>query len=176
VIGYLSGLARPGNIILDKSGVGWKVQTPMPLAAGDPVELHITTIVREDAITLYGFEDTLTQACFESLTKVSGVGPSIALQILGQMSAEELAGAVTSKDAKAFSKVKGVGVKVAEKIITLVKLPQGIDAKNRDEIVEALIGMGWDAEHATRAVTLSRGENHTDEEILMGALQELGRN
>lgn len=147
VIAYLRGTARAKNIV-DVDGVGYLVHCATPLVAGTSVELHVHTQVREDAIALYGFATEDEKRVFESLVKVTGVGPTSALALLSGLGVGGIADAVTRRDTKALSSVKGIGGKVAEKIITLVNLPEGITGNSADaqgsEIAQLLQSLGYD--------------------------------
>lgn len=174
MIGYLRGtVAASGRVVIDGSGVGWQVQSAVPLVDGSVVDLHITTVVREDAITLYAFEDDDQRRCFDALTKVSGIGPGIALTILRALTPGELVAAVEAKDVTAFSRVKGVGAKAAEKIITMIKLPTDVAGVAVDELVGALEALGYDSIEAKVALAQARATTDTDEDALKAALAML---
>lgn len=151
MIAYLRGVARSPRI-LDVDGVGYLVHCPAPLRVGDEVELHVHTQVRDDAITLFGFIDDADKAIFEALIKVTGVGPSSALALIAGLGADAIAAAVQRKDAKTLTQVRGVGAKVAEKIVTLINLPTGAGADPRlADLVAALTGLGFDRRIAVDA-------------------------
>ena len=128
MIGKLKGKvdsASADYLILDVSGVGYKVYCPSKILAslmiGDFAELYIETHVREDHIKLYGFESTNQQKLFNTLQSVKGVGTKMALAILSQLSPNQISIALSSKDINAFQTVSGVGKKLAERIITELK-------------------------------------------------------
>jgi len=153
VIAYLRGTARAKNIV-DVDGVGYLVHCVAPLATGAHVELHIHTQVREDAITLYGFIAEDEKRVFEALVKVTGIGPTSALALLAGLGAAGVVDAVARRDTKALSSVKGIGGKVAEKIITLVNLPDDIAssaANPSNEIVTLLQSLGYDRSTSVEA-------------------------
>ena len=171
MIGYLRGTARNGRVI-EVGGVGYVVHCPHPLTPGEETELHVSTVVREDAINLYGFVTEEERGVFEALTKVTGVGPSIALALIGGLGTATIADAVRRRDLKALGGVKGVGAKVAEKIVTLCKLPEGTGNGGRDqELVKALIGLGFDRANAAEAVRTAVEEegDEADEAMLLTA-------
>ena len=107
--------------------------------------------------------------------KVTGVGPSSALLLLSGLGAGGVAGAVHRRDIKTLSSVKGVGAKVAEKIITLINLPDGVGALSgsaqNDEIVTLLQSLGYDrstsVEAARKAVESSSERDGLDEAQLL---------
>lgn len=128
MIGYLSGKVLTSNetsLILDVSGVGYKVSAPLPLLlstiSGEPLSLYIHTHVREDQITLFGFKDETDLFLFTKLLSVSGIGPKSALAMLSVHSPTSIADAVERGDAQALAHTPGVGKKTAEKIIIELK-------------------------------------------------------
>lgn len=126
MIGYLEGtvLARldDGLLLRTAGGVGYHVHLPLPLladlpAAGEPLALHVLTVVREDAIALYGFADVHAKRLFELLvTKASGVGPKLALAFLSAFSPEELRAAIVQQDVALLATIPGVGKKTATRL------------------------------------------------------------
>lgn len=179
MIGWLEGVVR-GRVIVTGSGVGYTVSATRLPAEGENVKLHITTVVREDAITLYGFENELEQEMFHALTKLQGIGPSLAMSVLRELGAEATIAAVRAKEITAFKRVPGCGAKTAERIVMNINLPalaekietDGIAAAG-DELCEALIGLGFDAMVARSSVASARsnhGPQASDEEVLAGAL------
>lgn len=128
MIGKLQGIVDyigDGYIILMVSGVGYKVFTPEYLTPKTTVELWIETIVREDSIRLFGFASIAAQNLFNQLTAVSGVGPKLAMAIMGAISSDTLMTAIATGDAKTIATAPGVGKKVAEKIIVELKSKVG---------------------------------------------------
>ncbi len=123
MIAHISGkLLRAGgnHVVVDAAGVGYKVFVPtstllaMP-QQGEPVSFHVHTIVKDDAIELYGFANELEQEAFELLISVSGVGPKIALALLSAMSVRELASAARD-DGGRLQTAPGIGRKTAQRI------------------------------------------------------------
>ncbi|MCL2339079.1 MAG: Holliday junction branch migration protein RuvA [Proteobacteria bacterium] len=102
-------------------GVGYKVFTPNQFAIGEFATLWIETVVREDSIRLFGFATSAQQELFNQLTTVSGVGPKVAMAILGTLKPTVLMAAIATGDAKTIATAPGVGKKVAEKIIVELK-------------------------------------------------------
>ena len=124
MIGKLQGIVDfigDGFAIIMVSGVGYKVYTPEFLNPGATVTLWIETVVREDSIRLFGFTGRATLDLFNQLTTVSGVGPKVAMAILGTIPTDALMGAIATGDAKTIATAPGVGKKVAEKIIVELK-------------------------------------------------------
>jgi len=112
-------------VILMVGGVGYKVYTPEILTLKATVALWIETIVREDSIRLFGFSSLAGQNLFNQLTTVSGVGPKVAMAIMGTIKNDTLMTAIATGDAKTIATAPGVGKKMAEKIIVELKNKMG---------------------------------------------------
>ncbi len=128
MIGYLSGVVHKvseKDMILLVGGVGYKLLAPLPVllahSAGTETSLYIHTHVREDQISLYGFEQDIELELFERLINVSGIGPKSALAMLSVHSPASVAEAVERGDAAVLSHTPGIGKKTAEKIIIELK-------------------------------------------------------
>jgi Holliday junction DNA helicase RuvA len=128
VIARLRGvLAGKGvdHLVLDVNGVGYLVFSPtnqlLGLGEGEELELHISTLVREDAITLYGFQSMEDRDVFNILRGVNKIGPKSALSILSGMGMEALASAVAADDIRSLSKVPGIGKRTAERLCLELK-------------------------------------------------------
>ena len=134
MIGYLRGIlleADYSSCLVDVQGVGYDVQIPLSTfdklpRAGEKVELWISTQVREDAITLFGFAEKDERKLFENLLDVSGIGGKLALAILSGMPLESLCAAIINGDVKLLSKISGVGKRTAERLVVDLrdKLPK----------------------------------------------------
>ena len=113
------------HVVLDVNGVGYLVHGPAPmvrdLPPDEPVVLQVCTIVREDAITLFGFADAASREAFETLRQVTGVGPKLALAVLSTLSPALLHRAVEADDANTLVKVPGVGKKLAQRLCLELK-------------------------------------------------------
>ncbi|MBN1325147.1 MAG: Holliday junction branch migration protein RuvA [Alphaproteobacteria bacterium] len=128
MIGKLQGIVDhigDGFVIIMVSGVGYKVFCPEYLTHKSIVSLWIETVVREDSIRLFGFTSHAQNELFNQLTSVSGVGPKVAMAILGTLKTDVLLSAIATGDAKTISAAPGVGKKVAEKIILELKIKIG---------------------------------------------------
>jgi Holliday junction DNA helicase RuvA len=131
MIGRLKGTvvfeAPDGVLVIDVNGVGYEVVAPLGTLGRAPrdeqghVTLQIHTNVREDAIVLYGFPDDRERTAFRLLTAVAGVGPKIAVAILGAIPASDLVGVVARGDVRRFQAVPGVGKKIAERLALELK-------------------------------------------------------
>jgi Holliday junction DNA helicase RuvA len=129
MIAFLSGrllYKTPQEVTLLTAGVGYQVFIPLSVfyalpEAGDNVELHIYTHVREDAFSLYGFMDMREREFFLKLREVAGIGPRLAITILSGMPYQELGEAILAQDARRIQSIPGVGRKIAERIIVELK-------------------------------------------------------
>ena len=129
MIGKLSGRidsVSGSHVILDVNGVGYIVACSARTlraigAVGEAASLRIETHVREDAINLFGFVDTVEQDWFRLLTTVQGVGAKVGLAILGTVSPEQLAQAIAAQDKTALTQADGVGPKLALRLVTELK-------------------------------------------------------
>jgi len=125
MIGRLSGIvaaSRPDEVILDVSGVGYRVHIPLStfyrlVNAPGVVTLHIHTHVREEAIQLFGFWTDEERIAFQRLIAVSGIGPKIALAVLSGIGVADLEQAVREGDRGVFERIPGIGRKTAERVI-----------------------------------------------------------
>jgi Holliday junction DNA helicase RuvA len=143
VIGRLSGViveqGGDGSCVLDVGGVGYEVFVPLRLVgrlpASAPAVLHVHTHVREEAFTLYGFASLDDRAAFRILLGVSGVGPKLAMTVLSELSALELARAVARGDRARLEAISGVGKKTAARL--LLELKDKLPASGLGENVPA---------------------------------------
>ncbi len=129
MIGYLVGVIK--NIdeksltILTNSGVGYKVFSTVDILLsedlGENIELFVHTVVKDDAIDLFGFAEAVDIKVFEKLITVSGIGPRSALNILSVLGASDIAFAVENENAEALSNIPGLGKKGREKIVLELK-------------------------------------------------------
>ena len=112
-------------VILDVQGVGYLLscssRTLSRLSMGEAAALAVETVVREDAITLFGFADQSELRSFKLLIGVSGVGPRAALSILSAVTPQQLALAVVTEDEKALTAANGIGKKIAQRVILELK-------------------------------------------------------
>jgi Holliday junction DNA helicase RuvA len=188
VIASLTGLvlsSSNGQIVIDVQGVGYLVhsraQTVASISKGEKVSFHTSLVVREDAWTIFGFENRQELEVFELLRSVNGVGPKSALSILNQMSVEQIAQAVSEESDESFKAVSGIGSKTA-KLITLTlagKLVgsglKGAALNVSESAVSALVGLGW-SERQSRDALQQVGTKELDEkQLLKAALQALSK-
>jgi Holliday junction DNA helicase RuvA len=182
--------------VVEVGGVGLLVQaTPATLAElrpGAEAELATSLVVREDALTLFGFADADERDVFEIVQTVSGIGPRLALAMLAVHTPDGLRAAVASGDLTALMKVPGIGRKGAQRIVleltdrlgapttVAAAAPAAIPAgtAGREQVVEALVGLGWSAKQAADAVDAISEPDDTSTDVagtLRAALRHLGR-
>jgi Holliday junction DNA helicase RuvA len=111
-----------GRIVVETGGIGYEVLIPLSTyyrlpQLGDRVALEIRQVVREDALTLYGFSSAIEKRAFDLLMSVQHVGPKLALAILSVLAPEELVAAIGKGDVDRIDAVPGVGPKVAERVV-----------------------------------------------------------
>jgi len=175
------------SLVLDVGGVGFAVlTTPSTLSEarrGEPLTVHTHLVVREDSLTLYGFATTAERDAFVALQSVTGVGPRLALAMLAVHSPEGLSSIVALGDRGALERVPGVGPKVAARLLLELagRLPEAAGATpthdGRDQVAEALVGLGWGARDARLAVDAVAAEPISPDEVstvLRAALVRLG--
>ncbi|MDQ1620032.1 MAG: holliday junction helicase RuvA [Actinomycetota bacterium] len=169
VAGRVASIA-PDGAVVEVGGIGLSVQcTPGTLATlrpGEQVQLPTSLVVREESLTLYGFLDDDERVVFELLQTASGVGPRVAQAMLAVHSPDALRRAVAAEDLAALMLVPGVGKKGAQRIVLELKdrlgAPTGVGGSNvtrvapaaawRDQLHEALLGLGWSSREADDAV------------------------
>jgi holliday junction DNA helicase RuvA len=186
VHGEVLGAEESSLIVQVGGSLGLQVHVPSALAAqaraGERVFLHTYLIVRQDALTLYGFEQAEEKQFFIMLLGVDGVGPRTALGILSTLSVDAIRRAVWSEQADVFSRVPGVGKRTAQKILlhmqdrikadrTGLEVAAGmIDVDS--EVMDALTGLGYSIVEAQAALqSIPRDASKDVEERLRIALQ-----
>ncbi len=176
------------SIVVEVGGVGLTVAvTPHVAAAtdvGDEVHLHTNLIVREDALSLFGFESRDELIVFTQLLGVTGVGPKSALGVLAALSVSQIAEAVSADDDAPFRRVSGIGPKTAKLIVVQlagkVVAPRSGSAPRADaapgvaaQVTQALIGLGWSERAASEAVASAVEEASPAERAAVPALLRL---
>lgn len=164
-------------VVIETGGVGFSVFVPGDVAhtavVGEQLQLHTSLIVREDALTLFGFSDSDELEIFGQLLSVTGVGPKSALGVLSHLTVDQIAEAVTAEDDAPFRRVSGIGPKTAKLIVVqlagkvqprVASAPAGAPATATvEQVAAALVGLGWSEKVAAEAATLS-AEDATDAE------------
>lgn len=194
---------RLDSVVVEVGGVGLLLSaTPATIAGlrlGSEAELTTSLVVREDSLTLFGFADADERDVFEAVQTVSGVGPRLAMAMLAVHTPDGLRRAVAAQDLNALMKVPGIGRKGAQRLVLELSdrlgptigavAPSGaqgaegavsvVPAQVRDQVVEALVGLGWSARQAADAVEvvvqLPDGDSDDVPAVLRSALRHLGR-
>lgn len=181
------------HCVIEVGGIGFRLMmsatslASLP-AVGDEVTVSTHMHVREDELTLFGFENDAEKTAFGHLITVSGVGPKVAMSALSALSPDDLAAAVAREDVALITSVPGVGKKTAQRIIIELgdKLGAGIGAGRvpgsaaasgnaTAEVTDALLAMGFSAAEAAAAIKGAGAERGEDAQALLrSALQRLG--
>jgi Holliday junction DNA helicase RuvA len=181
--GTLVGI-RPQQALVDVAGVGYEVAaSPRTLAelpgVGEEVVVHTHLVVRDDAMSLYGFPSEPERDLFRLLLTVSGIGPKVGLSILGSVSPTDLRRAIAAEDADAIAIAPGLGRKGAQKVILELKpkLAEGeadLVGSASADLRRALEGLGYTAAEI-RPVVAAVDPGLPLPEQVRAALKELGR-
>lgn len=183
------------HAVIEVGGVGLAVQaTPNTLATlrrGEPARLATALVVREDSLTLFGFTDDEQRDVFGLLQSVAGIGPRMALATLAVLNPDTLATALIEGDVKTLTRVPGIGPKVAQRMVLELKdkvvAPAAAPAlvpqrhlsgdPRREQVVEALVGLGFAARPAETAVdqALAADAAADASALLRSTLAALGR-
>ena len=157
------------SLIIDVGGVGYLVFANTRVLAGAQIGAAITVattlVVREDALTLYGFESMQSREFFELLQSVSGIGPKVAQSALAVYDPAELTHAIAHEDAASLERIPGLGKKGAQRVVLELKDKvagfASISAKPnrsaqpwRDQLLLALVGLGFSARDANARIDL----------------------
>lgn len=200
MISYIKGKIEyisEGFIIVDNGGIGYKIYVSPNIMSnskgiGETVKIFTYMSVREDDISLYGFESFEELEIFNKLITVSGIGPKGALGIISTISPSDFVMAVISEDVSTISKAPGVGKKTAQRIILELKdkfntenfveekifgeskgLFSVVSKDYKFEAIEALSTLGYSRSEAAKAVSAIECEGLTTEDILKLALKKL---
>lgn len=197
MIGRLRGelVDLEGNLALvEAGGVGYEVTVPEGLlnalpALGEAVTLHTRQIFREDGVTLYGFTEPFQRRMFDLLLGVQGCGPKASMALIGQVGEDSVARAILAQDARTLTKASGVGPKLADRIILELKNKVQEETAHRklaaavtpvrrkpvpsDELIDALLALGYRRNEAETAAEQAREEAPTVAEQLKAALRHL---
>ncbi|MFC5179504.1 Holliday junction branch migration protein RuvA [Nocardioides taihuensis] len=202
MIAYVSGTVAAVTLtsaVVEVGGVGLEVQcTPGTLATlrtGHPATLPTSMVVREDSLTLFGFVDEEEKSTFELVQTASGVGPKLAQAMVAVLEPDDLRRAVAHDDVKTLTRVPGIGQKVAQRIILELKDRLGAPTSRaggapapaaaapwRSQVQEGLVGLGWSARDADRAIDTVARDVVTDDGsapdvgvVLRAALRQLSK-
>lgn len=192
VRGHVAALTL-NSAVVEVGGVGLELMcTPGTLAqlrTGATATLPTSMIVREDSLTLYGFADEEEKTVFELVQTASGVGPKLAQAIVAVLSPDGVRNAIASDDVRTLTKVPGIGQKGAQRIILELKDRIGAasggsatgsvaDTAWRDQVHQGLVGLGYNAKDADKAVEAVAGEAGAAPDVrslLRAALRSLSK-
>lgn len=182
--GSVAGFAT-GAVEIDVAGVGYLVNVPFPVLAdlrvGESVKLLTHMVVREDAMTLFGFVTSEQKSIFQDLISVSGVGPKLALSILSSLDAEQIKRAVVAGDIDALTAVPGIGKRGAQRMVLELKDRLGLASEPIEsgsklaEVREGLLGLGYSPAEITATLGRLSATELSVEEMVKQALKELAR-
>lgn len=179
-------LLTPDRTIIEVGGVGISVlinsHTSASLTVGAHAHLFTSLVVREDSLTLFGFSDEPSRILFELVQTVSGIGPKVALSILGALTPSELAHAVNTENISAIEKVPGIGKKGAQRLILELKSKMSDFSHGsartshqpvwREQLTSALVSLGFSAKDSDEAINAVLSDI-SQEEIASMELGEL---
>jgi Holliday junction DNA helicase RuvA len=178
------------HIVLECSGVGYEVETPMSTfldlpEIGTELFLHTHLLVREDAQILYGFATDEERTLFRTLLKVNRVGAKMALGVLSAMSANDFRRCVEYEDAATLSRVPGIGKKTAERLImemrdkigdvgapTLPGQKVSVEASPKSEATDALVALGYKVNEVNKLLGKLDIDEQSAEDIIRQALKQ----
>ena len=181
---------RPDHVVLDVNGVGYRVFVSLNTYCALPepggrLTLQTVTVVRDDAIHLYGFSNNAEKEAFGHLCTVKGVGPKLALGILSGIATDDLWMAVRGRDAERLAKVPGIGKKTAARLVVELegRLPESAAAQETEaappvaeDAMSALMNLGYPEAAAKKAVDRALKETGPDaalEDVLKASLKSI---
>ena len=183
MIAHLRGVLlekHPNLVVVDTGGVGYELTIPVSTFtslpdAGGEVRLRVHTHVREDAISLFGFNTREEKTLFEKLISVSGIGPKLAVTILSGLAASDLVTAIRNGDVQQLVRIPGIGKKTAERMVLELReklepvsgsaaAGGGRPAKaafssDEEDVISALLNIGANRASAEAAVNKAKTES-----------------
>jgi Holliday junction DNA helicase RuvA len=170
MISLLNGSVRSiasDRLVIEVGGFGVSVlvnpQTAAQITLGSQVQLFTSLVVREDSLTLFGFINDESRSLFELVQTVSGIGPKVALSILGVLTPEDLGRAIAQEDIGAIEKVPGIGRKGAQRLIlelkgrlydlSTVQQFRGHQPAWREHLTSALVSLGFSPRESDGAIS-----------------------
>ena len=163
-------------VVLEIGGIGISINVPNrvieSVKIGDHIQLQTYLVVREDALTLYGFTEMADRSLFELLLTVTGVGPKVAQSILGINPASVVAAAIKNNDLKVLEAIPGLGKKGAQRLVLELKdklasysnAPASANLSIKDQVESALQGLGYTVKESALMVDQVLNKN-ADKEI-----------
>lgn len=184
-----------GGVVLENNGIGYEILCSAALLAKLSAEkeggVFTYLQVKEDGLSLFGFDNKEEKRMFLKLISVSGIGPKMAMGILSGMRINELATAIAMNDVKGLSRIKGLGKKTAERII--LELRESVSAENAaiaaeesfaapvftsedEDAIIALMGLGFSGIQSRNAVKTAKEQGaETIQDVISFALKSMGK-
>lgn len=191
MISYLKGtilIKNDTNITLLNNSIGFLININSNLIGNkninDELELYIKTIVKENDISLYGFNTNQQMSLFEHLISVSGVGPKVAMNIIGNIDEEIIISEIMSEKTDKLSKIKGLGNKTAEKIVFSLKdkfkkeyaiSNKTLSNDNVDLVIQSMMALGFDKKVSLDTVNNTYNAELTIQENITNALKHINK-
>ena len=187
MIAYIKGKVIDefeGGVVLENNGIGYEIQCSagllQKLLTDREGGVYTYLQVKEDGLSLFGFDNKEEKHMFLKLISISGIGPKMAMSILSGMRVSELATAIATSDVKGLSKIKGLGKKTAEKIVLELhgKIPSVVTpfSSEDEDAVIALMGLGFSGVQSRAAVKTAKERGAKSiQDIITFALQSMGR-
>jgi Holliday junction DNA helicase RuvA len=180
-----------GRVVVDAAGVGYEVLVPESVLLaighlGQDVDLRIRQVFREDGQFLFGFLNAEQRRLFDLLTEVKGCGPKISLAAISTLGENGVVSAIATADMRMLARTPGIGLKLAERIVVELRdkvaelaLVQRAAVTLRDipedEVVDALLALGYRRQEAEGAASEARREAESVEDQVRAALRRLAR-
>ena len=179
------------KLVIEVGGVGLSVLINPPTSAGltlgSQSTLYTSLVVREDSLTLFGFLTEEVRNLFELVQTVSGIGPKVALSIMGALTPEDLARAISQEDTSAIERVPGIGKKGAQRMILELKgklselssstTYKGHQPAWREQLLSALVSLGFSPKESDAAINYVvndlHGNDHDPANMELSALLKL---
>nr|MBP3283570.1 Holliday junction branch migration protein RuvA [Treponema sp.] len=168
----------PQKIFLDTNGIEWEIMVPDTALdkfphVGEKAKAYVWLQHTDSAMTLFGFATKEDRDLFFDLNKVDGIGPKSAVKIMSSISRDQLVSALDSGDLAVLSKIPGLGKKTAQKMLLALKGHLTLDENSQtvrssassgefSDVMEALVGMGYDRKMVESAVAKIVGELSSD--------------
>ena len=198
MIAYIKGKVIDefeGGVVLENNGIGYEIQCSagllQKLLTDREGGVYTYLQVKEDGLSLFGFDNKEEKHMFLKLISISGIGPKMAMGILSGMRVNELATAIAMNDVKGLSRIKGLGKKTAERII--LELRESVSAENAaiaaeesfaapvftsedEDAIIALMGLGFSGIQSRNAVKTAKEQGaETIQDVISFALKSMGK-
>jgi Holliday junction DNA helicase RuvA len=200
MISCLSGMLiekNPPEIIIDVNGIGYELFAPTSTIyqlpnVNETIRLYTHLVVREDALTLYGFYSTAERTLFRALIKVNSVGPKLALTILSNIDLSDFIESIQSDNVKKLSSIKGLGPKTAKRLIVemrdvILKSDFTLSSPTKDagqatalmandvmkDALSGLVGLGYKSHQAKQVLQMVYQPDMSSETLIRLALQQM---